>query len=271
MRPDRFRVRRIRRETSDTLTLDLEPADGQRSCAFRPGQFNMIYAFGAGEVPISVSGDPARGDVYTHTIRAVGMATRAMSRLKHRDMLGLRGPFGTAWPVEDAVGQDILVVAGGIGLAPLRPVMYYLLAHRSRYKRISLLYGARTPLDLLYRRELEKWRSRLDTDVHVTVDRSTGSWRGNVGVVTTLIGKAPVDPARSFAFVCGPEVMMRFSVRSLLSRGLPGRRIYLSMERNMTCGIGQCGHCQWGPHFVCRDGPVFRYDLVEPLFDVREI
>jgi NAD(P)H-flavin reductase len=149
--------------------------------------------------------------------------------------------------------------------------MYHLLRHRRQYRRVSLLYGARTPDDLLFRRELEKWRSRLDTDIQVTVDRSTDTWRGNVGVVTTLIGKAPFDPAGCFALVCGPEVMMRFSVRSLLGRGVTPDRIFLSMERNMNCGIGQCGHCQWGPHFVCREGPVFRYDRIESLFDLREI
>ena len=227
-------------------------------------------SFGVGEVPISISGDPTRPEKLVHTTRAVGNVTKAMDSLKSGRTLGVRGPLGTSWPVEEAEGNDVVLVAGGIGMAPLRPVMYYLLAHRENYGKIVLLYGARTPSDILYQKELEKWRSRLDLEVHITVDRGTGSWRGNVGVVTNLIGRAPFDHLNCTAMVCGPEIMMRFSALGLQKRGVEPADIYVSMERNMKCGIGLCGHCQMGPLFVCKDGPVFRYSDIKEIFTRRE-
>ena len=170
--------------------------------------------------------------------------------------MGIRGPFGTHWPVEEATGRDVVIVAGGIGLAPLRPALYRLMAEREKYRKIVLLYGTRTPEDMLYRHELEQWRGKFDLEIQVTVDRAASSWRGNVGVVTTMIPRAPFDPSNTLAMVCGPEVMMRFTVMELLKRGVAAERTYLSAERNMKCGIGFCGHCQYGPTFVCKDGPV---------------
>ena len=271
MLPRLFQVRGRRRETYDTVTVNLQAAARADESGFAPGQFNMLYVFGVGEVPISISGDPGRVDLLAHTVRAVGATTRAIAGLQRGAPVGVRGPFGTPWPVETAEGSDVVIVAGGIGLAPLRPALYRLLARREKFGRIVLLYGARTPGDLLYVRELERWRSRMDLDVEVTVDAAAGTWRGNVGVVTTLIPRAPFDPGSSVALVCGPEVMMRFTVRELQMRGVPDDRMFLSMERNMKCGIGLCGHCQYGPFFICRDGPVFRYDHIAPLFRVREI
>ena len=271
MLPRSFRVQRVRRETHDTFTLELKPARGNGGYKFSPGQFNMLYVFGEGEVPISISGDPTDPSKLLHTTRIVGAVTKAMGKLRKDDMIGIRGPFGTHWPVEDAVGKDVVVVAGGIGLAPLRPAIYYLLKHRDEYKKVILLYGARTKDEILYPHELEKWRSRFDLDVHVTVDRGTGNWRGNVGVVTTLIPKAPFDHLTAKAFVCGPEIMFRFTVIELLKRGLPEENIYVSMERNMKCGIGLCGHCQFGSSFICKDGPVFRFDHIKELLDKQEI
>jgi NAD(P)H-flavin reductase len=203
----------------------------------------------------------------------VGTVTRAMRQCGAGDMLGIRGPFGTPWPVEEAAAsaRDVVLVAGGIGLAPLRPVLYQLLAERHRYGKIVVLYGTRTPADLLFRREVELWRARLDLEVFVTVDRAAGRWHGNVGVVTTLIPKAPFDRTRTIAMICGPEVMMRFTAMKLEERGVPAEQIYVSMERNMKCGIGLCGHCQYGPTFVCKDGPVFRYDTVRRLLAMREV
>ncbi len=256
MVPVPFVVERSQKETADTFTLELLPRAGGRF-AFGPGQFNMLYAFGVGEVPISISGDPAFPQRLVHTTRAVGAVTRKMGALKRGDALGVRGPFGTRWPVEQAEGADVVVVAGGIGLAPLRPALYEILAHRERYGRVVLLYGARTPDDILYRRQLREWRGDFDLDVHVTVDRATGEWRGTVGVVTTLIPRVPFDPDHAVAMVCGPETMMRYTILELVRRGVPHSGIWLSMERNMKCGIGLCGHCQCGPKFVCRDGPVF--------------
>ncbi len=270
MLPRPYVVERVRRETADTFTLELRPQDGGIA-PFVAGQFNMLYVFGVGEVPISVSSDPAWVKTLAHTTRAVGAVTKAMCKLKRGEVLGVRGPFGSHWPVKESAGADVVIVAGGIGLAPLRPAICQLLAERENYGRIVLLYGTRTPADILFRRDLEIWRSRFDLEVHVTVDRAMGAWRGNVGVVTTLIHRAPFDPLNAVAAVCGPEVMMRFTVQELRKRGVEPENIYLSLERNMKCAIGLCGHCQFGPAFVCRDGPVFRYDRIRPFFEGREI
>ncbi len=273
MAPRPFRVRRITREIHDTVTLDIEPAAGAAAFSFAAGQFNMLYLFGLGEVPISISSDPAESLVLAHTVRAVGPVTNALCRLRRGQVLGVRGPFGSGWPLVEAAGGDVVIVAGGIGLAPLRPVLYQLLAHRNQYGRIALLYGARTPADLLYERDLARWRGRFDVQIEATVDAAEAgaAWRGHVGVVTTLIPRAEFDPAETTALICGPEVMMRFTIADLQKRGLPADRIYLSMERNMKCAIGLCGHCQFGPTFVCKDGPVFPYDRIAPLLKVREI
>ncbi len=269
MLPHRCRIVDRRQDNDDTFTLTLEPAEGMNG--FAPGQFNMLYVFGTGEIPISISGDPNAPDALVHTTRNVGVVTNAMDALKPGDMLGVRGPFGNHWPVEEARDRDVVLVAGGIGLAPLRPALYHLLANRADFGKIILLYGARTQEEMLYREELEQWRARFDLEVHVTVDRATGDWRGNVGVVTTLIPRSPFDPDNAIAMVCGPEVMMRFTVQALRKRGLPLQRIYLSMERNMKCGVGMCGRCQFGPFFICKDGPIFRFDRMQRFFGKWEV
>ncbi len=264
-------VTQVRRDTRDTFTMILRPTDGGSPAPFLPGQFNMVYAFGVGEVPISISGDPRSGQRLTHTIRAVGPVTRALRGVPVGGTLGVRGPFGSHWPLDELRGRDLLVVCGGIGLAPLRPVIYQVLHERQQYRRVTLLYGARTADEILYRRELTRWSSRLDVDVLITVDRASGSWHGNVGVVTNLISRAALDPATAVALVCGPEIMMRYAVMGLQQRGLDTRNIYVSMERNMKCGLGWCGHCQYGGSFVCTDGPVFRFDRIASRFEVREL
>ena len=271
MVPSLFRIGNVRRDTHDTFTLELVPEDKEKGVSFQPGQFNMLYVFGVGEVPISICGDPADHTVLTHTTRAVGTVTKAMRKLKKNDVVGVRGPFGTHWPVENAAGSDVVIVAGGIGLPPLRPAVYSILAQREKFGKIVLLYGTRSPEDILYKSELERWRSRFDLDVHITVDRAIDGWHGNVGVVTTLIKKAPFDPDNTVAFVVGPEVMMRYTILELTKRGVDKKSLYVSMERNMKCAIGLCGHCQLGGVFVCKDGPVFRYDAIETLFSMREI
>jgi len=271
MLPALFRIRAVRNETHDTFTLDLEPVDGPAAFSFKAGQFNMLYVFGVGEVPISISGNPMDSSVLIHTIRSVGTVTKAMHTLKRGEFLGVRGPFGSHWPVDEAVGNDIVIVAGGIGLAPLRPALHHILSQRERYGKVVLLYGTRTPDDILYRRELERWRSRFDLDVYITVDRAPSGWRGNVGVVTSLIPKAPFDPLNTAAMVCGPEVMMRFTVQELQKRGIRGDDIFVSIERNMKCAIWFCGHCQYGSVFICKDGPVFSYNRVKDLFVLREV
>jgi NAD(P)H-flavin reductase len=271
MRPHLYTVKRRRREMPGTYTLDLVPqaADTLQACA--AGQFNMLYVFGIGEVPISFSGDPAQGNRLVHTTRAVGAVTNALCALKPGATVGVRGPFGSEWPLAACAGKDIVLVAGGIGLAPLRPVVYHLLAHSEAYGNITVLYGARSPEERLYRRELERWQDRNDITVASTVDRATESWRGNVGVVTTLIATAPFDPGNTLAMVCGPEVMMRFTIMALLNRGVEAAHVYVSLERNMRCAIGVCGHCQFGPAFLCKDGPVLPYLGILPWFGTREM
>jgi NAD(P)H-flavin reductase len=204
-------------------------------------------------------------------VRAVGPVSRAICESEPGAVLGVRGPFGNAWPVEAAVGSDVVVVAGGIGLAPLRPALYAVLARRAEYGDVALLYGSRTPADLLYRAELGRLRSRFDLQVDVTVDSAESDWHGKVGVVPKLIDGAQFDPDSAMAFVCGPEIMMHFAARALLEHGMPMDRIYVSMERNMQCGLGHCGHCQLGPTLICRDGPVYRYDELERLLAVHEL
>jgi NAD(P)H-flavin reductase len=270
MRPRPFLVRSNTRETGDTFTLALEAPEGG-ALPFSPGQFNMVCVFGMGEAPISISGDPARPETVVHTIRAVGTVTRALQRLDRGSLVGLRGPFGTAWPMAEAQGRDVVIVAGGIGLAPLRPALYHLLLHRSLYGRVVLLYGARTPRDILYARELRAWRSRFDFHVDVTVDRATADWQGSVGVVTKLIERSPFDAGSAIGLVCGPEVMIRFAAMALAHRGIPPGHLFISVERNMKCGVGFCGHCQLGPHFVCKDGPVFPWERALPFFGMREV
>lgn len=269
--PALYQIRRFRRETEDTFTLELESREDASKFTFAPGQFNMVYVFGVGEIPISISGDPTNSKIIVHTTRAVGTVTKAMNKLRRGDTLGVRGPYGTPWPVEEAHGQDVVIVAGGIGLAPLRPALYQIIANRDQYGKVVLLYGTRTPTDILFREELEQWRSRFDLEVYVTVDRAMSGWKGNVGVVTNLISKAPFDPQNSIAMICGPEIMMRFTTAELQKRGLNIDSIYVSMERNMKCGIGLCGHCQFGPSFVCKDGPVFNYSRVKALLLKWEI
>ncbi len=266
-----FVIRHVHRETEDTFTMELEPQSRMDSFAFKPGQFNMVYVYGVGEIPISISGDPANTSCLVHTTRAVGAVTKVMAKLRKGDSVGVRGPYGVPWPVDEARGKDVVIVAGGIGLAPLRPALYAVLHDREQFGKVVLLYGTRTPSDILYRDEVEEWRARLDVDVFVTVDRALPGWKGNVGVVTTLIPKAPFEPENSVSMIVGPEVMMRFTTMELLKRGVNPVHMYVSMERNMKCGIGLCGHCQFGPYFVCKDGPVFRYADVRNLIVKREI
>ncbi len=271
MVPRLYRVLRTRRELADTFTFELEPEDGGDIPQFAPGQFNMLYVFGVGEIPISISGDPRQPTPLVHTIRMVGPVSKALRALKAAETIGVRGPFGTPWPVGLAEGRDVVVVAGGLGGAPLRPVMYAILSQRERYGKVSLLYGARTPQEILYRRELQHWRTHFDLDVNVTVDSAPATWHGSVGVVTRLIPRADCDPQNVLAMVCGPEVMMRFSAMALVKSGVPPENIYISMERNMACALGFCGHCQYGPSFVCKDGPVYPYTRVQALLTRREV
>jgi len=270
MHPRPFKVKEIWKELSDTFSMSLVPEDGG-PIMFEPGQFNMLYVFGVGEVPISVSGDPGDRSQLIHTTRAVGPVSRALDTLRAGMTVGVRGPFGSQWPLDVAEGKDLVFVAGGIGLAPLRPVIYQAMADRHRFGNIAVLYGARTPEDILFPKELQKWKARFDIDVQVCVDRATGNWTGRVGFVNKLISSGGFDPKNTVAYTCGPEIMMLNVVKSLHERGVPHDRIYLSMERNMKCAVGFCGHCQWGNSFICRDGPVFSYDQIADALNVEEL
>jgi NAD(P)H-flavin reductase len=280
--PHPYRVISRRVDTYDTVTLELGHDTGPLP-AFALGQFAMLTAYGVGEVPISVSDLADTGDGQTrrltHTLRAVGAVTTALHATKPGGVIGVRGPFGTTWDLPSETGRDLVIVAGGIGLAPLRPVVLAALANRSRHRRVTLLVGARTPADLLYTDELPRW-TQAGIDVTVTVDRPDDGWTGHIGVVTTLIPPAltnpsnpsnPSNPANTVAFVCGPEVMMRFVAQALVSHGVPAQQVQVSLERNMRCGVGWCGHCQLGPLLVCRDGPVANWAQAEPLISVREL
>jgi NAD(P)H-flavin reductase len=266
--PRPFRVTDRERNTADTWTLMLEPASGDPP-SVAPGQFMMVYALGVGEVPISVSGPPRRPGPVVLTVRAVGSVTNAICAAEPGAMLGVRGPYGNSWPIDAAAGRDVLVVAGGIGLAPLRPVILEALERRREYGSVALLYGARTPADLLYPELLARWATTLH--VEVTVDAADGAWTGGVGVVPKLVAGARVDAGRTTAFVCGPEVMMHFTIEALLDRGVAAEQIYVSLERHMDCGVGLCGHCQLGPTLICRDGPVYSFAEIAPWLQVRQL
>ncbi|MGA7161166.1 MAG: FAD/NAD(P)-binding protein [Bacteroidota bacterium] len=272
MLPQLTAIRRIVWETDDTFTLQLENAGHNAAeLSFLPGQFNMLYVFGMGESAISISSDPSKPAMLAHTIHRVGTVTNALSQMRRGDIIGLRGPFGSNWPTEKANGLDVCIVAGGIGLAPLRPVLYSLFRRRRDYGRVLLLYGARSPLDLLYRVELEQWSKQYDVEVLVTVDRSDSTWKGYIGVVPNLFSYIKLDARATIAMVCGPEIMMQYTITEILRCGVPAEQIYLSMERNMKCAVGICGHCQYGPKFICKDGPVFALPQISDYFGKKEI
>ena len=270
MLPRAFTVVDTRLDTRDTVTLALEPIDGP-PLAHRAGQFTMLHAFGVGEVPISICGDPTRPGPLLHTIRDVGSVTHALVTAAPGTTIGVRGPFGTGWDVADGMGGDVVIVTGGIGLAPLRPAILDVVSQRSAYNRVVLLYGARSPEDILFGDDMAAWAKEHDIEVEVTVDYGPPSWTGRVGLVTGLVARAGFDPLHSLALVCGPEVMMRYAATALVARGVRPDRIRLSMERNMKCGIGLCGHCQMRELFLCVDGPVLDYARLAPLMDIQEL
>lgn len=263
LRPLPAIIRSVTPETPGVFTLRVEFEDTELRDSYRvaPGQFNMLYVMGAGEVPISVSGAADEGPGVAHTIRAVGRVTRALEALRVGSVIGVRGPYGSRWPLDQAVGRDVVVVAGGLGLAPLRLALRSLLARRDEYGRLVLIYGARQPSDLLYTAEYPDWK-RLGLEVRVTVDRADPSWTGDVGVVPLLLRRLRLDPERTVLFTCGPEIMMRLSVAEAIADRVLARDVYVSLERNMQCAVGMCGHCQLGPDFLCKDGPVLAYPKV---------
>ncbi len=270
MVPRPFLVRRRVEEMPGCVTLELEPCDGG-AAPFAPGQFTMLYVPAVGEIAVSISGDPTQTDCLVQTIRAVGPVSRAVCAKAEGERIGVRGPLGRGWPVEAALGKHLVIVAGGVGLAPVRPVLLWALANRERLSGLSLVYGTRSPDQVLFASELLGWSSNDALRVAVSVDRAEDGWAGHVGVVTDLIPGVLDSPTETVAMVCGPEIMMRFAAQALDAEGVPAGSIHLSMERNMKCGIGWCGHCQLGPHLLCRDGPVLAYPEVRDLMAVWEL
>jgi NAD(P)H-flavin reductase len=253
-----------------TYWLKFDDASVRKGFAFRPGQFNMIYLPGYGEAAVSISSDNHEIERIGHTVRSIGNVTNTLARMKIGDPVGVRGPFGSYWPLDEAKGSDVLIATGGIGFPPLRPVLYHIIRHRTDYGRVVLLYGARTPRDLQYQSEYETW-TKNGIETMITVDRADDTWSGTVGVVPMLFYRLRMEPQRSYVFTCGPEIMIRFVVFEALARRVPLNRIFVSLERNMKCGMGFCGHCQLGPFFVCKDGPVFSYEQLEPYYNVEEL
>lgn len=269
MTPVPHRVVDVVHETRETVTLRLEPVSDAVASP-TPGQFTMLWAWGAGEVPISVSAVEGDGRL-VHTIRDVAGVTKTLCASRPGDVLGVRGPYGRGWDVDGARGHDLLLVAGGIGLAPLRPVVHAVLADRAAFGRVVLVVGARTEQELLFRAELDGWWHRRDVVVRTIVDRASPGWTGSVGVVTGELVGLDLDVARTRVMVCGPEVMMRVVAQHVTDRGVPATQVEVSLERNMQCAVKTCGHCQVGPYFACTDGPVLTWDVVDPLLTVREL
>lgn len=251
-------------ENIDTYRLRFVDEQVRRDYRFAAGQFNMVYLFGVGEVAISIVSDPDEPDFLDHTIRVVGRVTEAIARLQQGDVLGIRGPFGQGWPLDEARGKDVVIITGGLGCAPVVGAIEYIFRRRTQYGAVKILHGVKTPHDLLYRERFDDWRRHPDTEVLLTSDQPDKTWHYHVGVVTELFEQVAVDPARTMVLMCGPEIMMRLGVPILMQRGIPATAIYSSLERHMECGIGLCGHCQLGPYFLCKDGPVMRYDRVMP-------
>lgn len=274
--PQPATIRRVVKDAYETFTYwaTIDDPRVRRSFRFQPGQIDMLGVFGVGEIPVSISSDPARPTVLAHTVRSCGRVTNVLKGLGAGDQVTLRGPFGRPWPVAQARGGDLLVVAGGLGMAPVRPAVYTAIRDRSSFRRLIVLVGARGPEHILYPWEMDMWGEWLRArgiELRMTVDVADDQWPYEEGVVTTLFPKANIDPRVTTVFTCGPEIMMRFAVRDLLALGIPATRIWLSMERNMHCGVKLCGHCQLGPYFVCADGPVFRWDEVGDLMGVQEL
>ena len=271
MAPVPYRVRSRVVESPDSATLCLAPVgEGVRSP--EPGEFMMLYAYGVGEAAISISGDPTVTDgSITHTIRAVGAVSRALHDAQPGSVIGVRGPFGTSWGLTEAVGRDLVMVAGGVGLCPLRPAILGALAQRARYGKVMLIVGARSRADFVFAAQLQTWAEDPRIDVHLIVDAPTQGWSGEVGLVTEPLRRLTLEPDRTSAYLCGPEPMLRFGAAALIAKGLAPQNIRVSLERNMQCGVGWCGHCQLGPLLLCRDGPVVGYDIAGPLLRVKEL
>lgn len=263
------RIVEVRDETPDTktFTLRFRELKEEKDFQFVPGQFLELSVFGYGEAPFCIASSPTRPDALETTVRRTGQLTDALHRLGNGDEVGIRGPFGNGFDVEGARGKDLLFVGGGIGLPPLRSLIWNVLDERDRFGKVTILYGARTPADLVYRNELKEWEKRSDVELHVTVDMAEQDWTGRVGVVSVLFEEITLRPESAFAYVCGPPIMIRTVVQDLFMRGFKEEAVISTLERMMQCGIGKCNHCAIGHRYVCRDGPVFNYEQIRGLIE----
>jgi NAD(P)H-flavin reductase len=260
--PGKATIKKITQLT-ETEKLFLLSLDSGQSLGHAPGQFVEVSLFGIGEGPISISSPPAKDNTFELGVRAAGNLTRALHGLKAGDAIGVRGPFGHGFPVETLMGKDLLFVAGGIGLVPLRSLIKYSLEHRDAFGRIIILFGSRSPKERLFTDELAAWSKQKDVEFLETVDRSEEGWTGNVGVITTLFKKITIDPRKTAVMIVGPPVMYKYALLEVKEKEVPRQNIFLSLERRMKCGLGKCGHCQINNYYVCQEGPVFAYPQIE--------
>lgn len=260
-----------RQESATIFTLDLSFTNPSlhSNYSFHPGQFNMIYLYGVGEVAISISSDPKENALISHTIRAVGRVTKALAKLTVGDFVGIRGPYGQGWPLKESCGKDVIIVTGGLGCAPVVSVISYILARRDQYGTLSILQGVKHSDDLIFRKQYAHWQRHPNTKIYIAADQAGPKWPWSVGYVTDMIQQLTLNPENTVAMMCGPEGMMHAAISALVQRHIPEESIFLSMERNMECGIGQCGHCQYGGLFICKDGPVFAYPQIKALFSEK--
>lgn len=270
LKPNTFLLTEKKWETKDVFTIKLKPKFSQK-INFSHGQFNMLYAFGSGDIPISISGDNTDQESYTHTIKQVGFVSKILGQLSIGDYVGVRGPFGQGWPIENCYQKKIIIIAGGLGLAPLMSITSYFFNNISLFDKVALLYGVREPKDIIFYDWFKYLRNIAPENIHITVDYASDYWGGNIGVVTNLIRQINFTLTDAMALICGPEIMMRFCANELLRHGLKESDIYISMERNMKCAVGFCGHCQYLNYFLCKDGPVFRFDQIKNLIFIKEL
>ncbi len=269
--PEAAEIIARRQESSSIFSIDtrFRSSSIHKDYTFHPGQFNMIYLYGVGEVAISISSDPSKNKYLTHTIRAVGRVTKALQKLKEGDVIGIRGPYGNGWPIAQAENKDVIIVTGGLGCAPTVSVINYMMARRNRYGNIKILQGVKHSDDFIFRQYYDKWKKTGDTQVHIAADQAGPKWPWVTGFVTDMIKDLPINSENTIAMMCGPEAMMGVAVKALVNKGMDEESLYLSMERNMECGLGHCGHCQYGGVFICKDGPVFAYPVIKSLFSER--
>lgn len=269
--PDEAVVLERIQEAPDLFTLRLKITDAQRQAEyeFAPGQFNMLYLYGVGEIPISIVNDPADSHIIDHTIRIVGRVTRGFAQLKAGDRIGIRGPYGRGWPMQASLNKDIVIITGGLGCAPVVSAINYIEKHRSNYGQLNIVQGVKHSNDFIWKERYDAWRELSDTRVLLAADVGDSLWPFHIGLVTELFDQLAFDINNTAVMMCGPEGLMRVSCDYMLKREVLSSQIFLSMERNMQCAIGHCGHCQFGAQFICKDGPVFSYDKIKPLFETR--